>query len=630
MRYLSMLSQKRRMGASTHPTSISIAVLILFVAVISPLSAQEQVDPNHSEKMKAGLELFKQSVRSTLEADCLKCHNARSKKGDFDLSTRKALLDSGMLGDSAKDSYLLGLVRHEEKPGMPFKLAKLSDGKIDALAKWIDLGAPYDRPLGAADQQTPSSEVTAADRQFWSFKPLKRREVPTVEGEWARTDIDRFIQAKLNTWNLAPNESADRPTLIRRAYFDLIGLPPTPAEVDAFVADKHPEAYDRMIDRLLDSRHYGERWARHWLDVARFAESSGFEHDDDRNHAYHYRDFVIKAFNRDMPFNEFIRWQIAGDEIAPDDPLAMAATGFLTAGPFPTQITEVEFESTRYNELDDMVTNTGAAFLGLSVGCARCHDHKFDPIPTRDYYRMAATFVKTIRSEVDVVLEPASPATKMQVSAVGFPAVRNHAHGRGYPNFYENVHILRRGDVDQKTEVVEAGFIQVLMRNGKREDHWKVEPPEGWERSQYRRTGLANWITDPNYGAGEMAARVIVNRLWQHHFGRGIVSTPNDFGMQGERPTHPKLLDYLASELIANGWKLKPIHKLIMTSSVYMQSGEQDRQRLAIDPDNRMRWRNEPRRLEAEAIRDSMLAVSGLLDRTMHGPGNAGSIDEAT
>jgi hypothetical protein len=493
------------------------------------------------------------------------------------------------------------------------------------IARWIDLGAPYDKPLvtktAVRGPEVPV-EIGERERAFWSFRPLKVTAPPTVKGtDWVRTPIDNFILAKLEERGLKPNGPASRRKLIRRAYLDLIGLPPTPEEVEAFVADTDPRAYDRLIDRLLDSPHYGERWARHWMDVARFAESHGYEQDYDRPHAWPYRDFLIKAFNQDMPYNQFVRWQLAGDELAPGDPLALSATGFLGAGAFPTQLTEMEFESARYDELDDMAATTGVAFLGLSVGCARCHDHKYDPIPQHDYYRLVATFTTTIRSEIDLTLTPGAKPVKVQVTSEGWPHTKHHADDRGFPHFYPKTHYLIRGDVHQKQKEAQAGFLKVLMRGGKEEGYWKVDPPAGWKRTSFRRASLANWITDTQYGAGHLAARVIVNRLWQHHFGRGIVATPNDFGAPGARPTHPELLDWLAVDLVHNGWKLKRLHKLIMTSAVYMQDTTSDEARAKIDRENMLLWRRAPRRLEAEAIRDSLLQVSGLLDPTMYGPG---------
>lgn len=602
--------------------SLCRSVALLLVMVQVGVAQTADIDPQHVEKMKAGLQLFKESVRGTLYENCLKCHNARSKKADFDLSTRKSLIESGHLGSSSEDSHLMQLVRHEAEPPMPWKADKLSDPQIAALARWIDLGAPYDDPLRATHWEAASSQVTDEDRAFWSFAPLAKPSVPEMpEAAWCRTDIDRFIVRRLEDVGIQPNPTADRRTLIRRAYFDLIGLPPNPVEVGKFVTDKDPQAYRRLVDRLLGSRFYGERWARHWLDVARFGESSGYEHDDDRKNAYHYRDFVIRAFNENLPFDDFIRWQIAGDELEPDNPLAYMATGFLSAGPFATQVTETEFESTRYDELDDMVTNMGLAFLGLSIGCARCHDHKFDPIPAADYYSLTAVFAKVVRAETFLVLEPAAAPTNVQVTGEGFEPMKTFSDGRGYRHFYENVYHLRRGDVHQKESVATPGFPQVLMRFGRKSDDWRVTPPVGWTRSEFNRTSLANWMTDSEYGAGHLAARVIVNRLWQHHFGTGLVGTPNDFGLRGARPTHPELLDWLARELIENDWSLNHIHHLIMNSSVYMQNDVFDEERASVDPEDTLHWRRVPRRLQAEAIRDSMLNIAGLLDTEMYGPG---------
>ena len=601
-------------------------VLFVFLGLDSAARAQTEVDPNHAAKMKAGLHLFKSQVRGILENNCLKCHNSRSHKADFDLSTRTSLIKSGHLGSASEDSYLMQLVRHQEEPHMPLNAERLMEKEIEAIAKWVDLGAPYDNPIGGPAGDEAPDQVTSEDRDFWSFMPIEDPAVPKMDTAWARTGIDYFILRKLVSAGIQPNELADRRTLIRRAYFDLIGLPPNPVEVQQYVDDTGQKAYENLIARLLASRHYGERWARHWLDVARFAESSGYEHDDDRKNAYHYRDFVIRAFNDDMPFDEFVRWQIAGDEIEPHEPLAHMATAFLSAGPFATQVTEIEFESTRYDELDDMVANTGLAFLGLSFGCARCHDHKFDPIPTRDYYSMVAVFGKAVRAEELLVLEPAAAPTIVQVTGEGFRPMKNFSDGRGYKHFYENVYHLNRGDVHQKQGVASPGFAQVLMRDGKNYEDWRMQPPAGWTRSDYSRTSLANWITDPEHGAGHLAARVIVNRLWQHHFGEGIVRTPNDFGLRGEAPTHPELLDWLALELIDNRWSLKHVHRLIMTSAVYMQNNELDDDRAAADSENKLHWRRVPRRLEAEAIRDSMLNISGLLDRRMFGKG---SLDES-
>jgi len=502
------------------------------------------------------------------------------------------------------------------------------------------------------------------DLSLWSFRPLSVEKPPQPANiKWARTAIDLFILSSQESRGLHPNPPANRRTLARRAFLDLIGMPPHPQQLEKFLNDHSPTAWDNLIDQLLSSPHYGERWARYWMDVARFAESSGFEHDDDRRTAYHYRDFLIQAFNQNLPFDQFVQWQLAGDELAPENPLAILATGFLSAGVLPTQITEAEFESTRYDELDDMVSTTGVAFLGISVGCARCHDHKYDPISTREYYRLVSSFTSAIRCEIlsevepsvfarehqiwktkhadltrrwdqdkknqklqnqvqeHLKLEPKDGKLKVMVCSEGIKPMKHHADGRGYPHFYPQTYFLKRGDVKQKEGTATPGFLQALIRNGTDPSQWQMKPPENRTTTSFRRASLARWITDSQDGAGHLVARVIVNRIWAHHFGRGIVSTPNNLGNQGAQPTFPKLLDWLADDLITHHWKLKRLHKLIMTSSVYLQDTTYDAQRAEVDIENRYLWRFQPRRLEAEAIRDSMLAASGLLDPKLFGRG---------
>jgi mono/diheme cytochrome c family protein len=657
--------------------------LALCAVVAGPAFAQQPaVPPDHAERLVRGQEVFSKHVRQLLTDRCLKCHGGDKTRGGLDLTTRETLLKGGDNGPAivpfkAKDSRLYKLVAHLEEPHMPSKMAKLADADVARIAAWIDLGAPYDKPLLAKADPAAKKPmvVTDEDRRFWSFQPVKRPPLPKVKNEaWCQTPLDRFLLASMEEKGLTPNPPVDRRRLVRRAYFDLIGLPPTPEEVERFVNDAAPNAYGRLIDRLLENPHFGERWARHWLDVARFAESHGYEQDYDRPTAYPYRDFVIKAFNQDLPYDVFVKWQIAGDEIEPDNPLALMATGFLAAGVHSTQITANQVEKERYDELDDMARTTGTAMLGLTVGCARCHDHKFDPIPTADYYRLLSTFTTTVRSEMDIDLDPKrykeaktkfdaehkalvgrlqdyetgrlsapldDPTTdphwrrlnqlvvdhaktapkptilKALISSEGVPAVRTHTQGG---DFLEHTHFLTRGDPNQKGDIATQGFLQVLERNPDREKRWLLQPPPSWHTS-YRRRALADWLTDTEYGAGHLLARVIVNRLWQHHFGRGIVATPSDFGYQGDKPTHPELLDWLADELIRGGWRLKPIHKLIMTSAAYAQGADLDKSKVTLDPDNKLVWRRPRMRLEAEIIRDALLAVSGTLDERQFGPG---------
>jgi hypothetical protein len=897
-----------------------ISLLSTALALLTVITTARAEPPS-----AADVEFFETSVRPVLVARCYKCHSheAENLRGSLLLDSQPGWMaggDSGPVlvpGDPAA-SLLVKALQYDGDVQMPPE-GKLPDAEIAALTEWVKRGAPDPRttkPSGKAKRTINLAE----ERKHWAFQPLAAQVTPYVaDPSWCRTPVDRFIIARLTEKQLAPNAVADKRTLIRRAYLDLLGLPPKPEEVEAFVADLSPDAYDRLVERLLDSPHYGERWARHWLDLARFAESHGFEHDYDRLSAYHYRDFVIQALNQDLPYDKFVKWQIAGDEYEPENPLALMATGYLAAGVHSTQITKNQVEKERYDELDDMSATIGTSLLGLTIGCARCHDHKFDPIPTADYYRLLSTFTTAVRSEVELNLDranyetaraafdrehaplaeslaqyeaqdlpihldawianrsakgastgggssaqnasvsgaatawqileitsatseagatlaslddgsvlatgkatdkdtytlvartnqkgitgirlealvddslpkhgpgratngnfalsdveitaapegreneaapvklagaratfeqpnlpvaaaidedkksawavdgqigkdhaaafdfaapigfdsgtviaiklrfennaqhtigrprislttattplaldapserqnageiaslltqpnaatdaktrqallrwyrglddgwrereravrehaaqaPQPTLTKVLITSEGLPAVRLHTQG---DDFLKETHFLERGDPNRKKEVATQSFLQVLMTSPDGERAWQTAPPEGW-RTSYRRRALAEWLTDRDHGAGALLARVIVNRLWQHHVGRGIVATPSDFGTQGARPTHPELLDYLAAELIANDWRLKPIHRLIMQSAVYMQGAAADEARTKIDPDNSLLWRRPRVRLEAEAIRDCILAAGGILDQRMFGPG---------
>ena len=345
---------------------------------------------------------FIHEIQPILRESCYKCHGPDKKKASLRLDIKALALKGGengpviVSGSSQKSPLVKRLVSTDDEERMPQKADPLPTEKIKLIRDWIDQGAQWPEAVAGVDPA-----------KHWAYQPLSRAAPPKVKNKsWVRTPIDNFILAKLEEKKIRPNPSADRRTLIRRAYFDLIGLPPSPQEIDAFVNDKSSDAYPKLIDHLLASPHYGERWARHWLDTARFGESHGFEQDYDRPFAFWYRDFVIKALNDNMPYDQFIKWQLAGDEFAPDNAWAMAATGFIGAGVFPTQLTEAEFEPARYDELDNMAATTGTAMLGLTIGCARCHDHKFDPIPTKDYYRFITTFATTIRSEIDLDFDP--------------------------------------------------------------------------------------------------------------------------------------------------------------------------------------------------------------------------------
>lgn len=590
---------------------------LFFILATSALA----LPPDHARRMERGLKLFDSDVAGLLKQHCLKCHGGEKVKSDFDMATREDLLRGGSHGTvvvpfEAKASLLVQLIHHAKEPNMPDSGPKLRADALSKITAWIDDGAPYSTPLIAGKApKKDASVVTDEDRQWWAFQPLKKVQAKSV---------DELLLKNAKGMNFAP--PAEKSVLVRRLFLDLTGLPPSNVSSESDVSD--------LIDKLLESPRYGERWARHWLDVARYAESTGFEQDYDRPYAFHYRDFVIKALNSDMPYDQFVKWQLAGDEYEPQNPLALAATGFLGAGVFPSQITANEVERTRYDAMDDMLSTTSSAMLGLTVGCARCHDHKFDPFPMRDYYAMLATFTTTTRMNVDVHPDgkvtsavttkkkkdadtpPIPGTTRMMICAEGYDPIVMHTQG---DPFFDKTYVLRRGSTDMKEGEATQGFLQVLSKPGEVK-RWKWQPPQDAKYSGRRRS-LSNWITDVENGAGALLARVIVNRVWQHHFGTGLVPTANDFGKTGTPPTQPELLDWLAGQLIDNGWKLKPIHRIMLNSRAWQQSSARDAKKEAADPDNGLFMRFVPQRLEGEAIRDSMLAVSGLLDDTMYGPG---------
>jgi hypothetical protein len=464
---------------------------------------------------------------------------------------------------------------------------------------------PAAEPGGEATlQELP---LTDYDRQHWAYAPLVRPELPAVKDEaWVRSPIDRFILARLEQEGLAPLPPADAQALIRRISFDLTGLPPTPEDVDRFTqsAIRDPQsAIETLVDRLLASPHYGERYAQHWLDLARFAETDGFEHDHVRPQAWKYRDWVIDALNRDLPYDEFLRLQIAGDVLAPADEAAAVATGFLLCGPDMPDLNLQE--ERRHNVLNEMTSTVGAALLGMQLGCAQCHDHKYDPLSQADFYRLRAVFetAELFKHPKEArVLQPAKDPPKAS-------------------------YLMVRGDFRRPGPQVEPAFPRVA-------NPWKAEIDPTSEEAGGRRAALARWLTRPDH---PLATRVIANRLWQYHFGRGLVRTPSDFGQMGETPTHPGLLDWLATELPRRGWSLKQMHRLLLTSATYQQasrprspdwSAEQTQQALQrwtraveVDPSNRLLARMNRLRLDGESIRDAMLSSAERLSTRRGGPG---------
>ncbi len=493
-----------------------------------------------------------------------------------------------------------------------------------------------------------TKEYRYTERQFWSLQKRTQPEVPELgeaDSAWVRDPIDAFVLAKLRENALQPAPEADRATLIRRLSFDLLGLPADPGDVADFVSDKSPDAYARLVDRMLESPHYGERWAQHWLDVVRFAETEGFEYDRSIHGSWRFRDYVIEAFNNDKPYDRFVLEQLAGDEIGPDNQETQIAAGLHRLGPVRRNAGNQEVASSRNEVLTERTDMVGAAFLGLTVGCARCHDHMFDPIRQRDYYRLQAFLAGTqehqiilapqeeqdawqaetdgIKEEVKKVKEALKDlegeekkrkqkevSAKVKELEAGLPEpLPAIASVRNDPEKRTPIHVLQRGDHNTKGEQVGMRFPGVFLPDG---------APEMPADATNPKTKLAEWLTEPDH---PLTARVMANRLWTWHFGNGIVNTPNDFGVNGERPSHPELLDYLANEFVESGWSVKALHRKIVLSSTYRQSSHSPmaRQATAKDPENRLLWRFSRRRLEAEEIRDTMLAVSGKLNRKAGG-----------
>jgi hypothetical protein len=670
---------------------------------------------------------------------------------------------AGLVPGDSEASLLLERIRSGEMPPVD---KKLSAAEVDLLTRWIAEGAKTARP--EPEQIGAGPLLTDEERNFWSFQPIARPQLPTVrDAAAARTPIDRFVLAKLEDAGLRFSPDADRRTLVRRVYFDLLGLPPPVEEIDHFVNDDSPDAYERLLDRLLASPHYGERWGRHWLDVAGYADSEGYtDEDTPRQWAYFYRDYVIASFNADKPFNTFIHEQLAGDELVTppyknlsDDQIErLAATGFLRMAPDGTAAGGIDQNVARNEVVADTIKIVSSSLMGLTVGCARCHDHRYDPIPTIDYYRLRAVFEpaldwkhwrvpaarrvslytegdrelaakinaqaaevdkqreakaqkyidRTLEEELETVPESVRDAVRVAYKTAAkdrnaeqqallkeYPSVASISVGSLYlydrrreakaakidaarrekekrlagvedpaalaaeiqrdieaaaklraekaaddlkryqeradairatipperflraiteqPNQVPATFVFFRGDHEQPKDEVAPGGLSVL------ETRLASSLPtnDGSLPGTGRRLAFAKRLTDPRY---PLTARVIVNRIWLHHFGRGIVNSPSDFGALGERPTHPELLDWLAAEFIDSGWQVKRLHKLIMMSTAYRQSSLRTQQQEAVDPDNKLYARMSIRRLESEAVRDALLTISDKLNRKLFGP----------
>ena len=540
-------------------------------------------------------QLFRERIAPILERRCVHCHGGSTPKGNLSLTTADGASKGGDGGPAivpgkSDESLLLEMISGE-KPAMPQKEKPLANDEVAAIRNWIETGASW--PAG----------LTLRDRRFdgqswWAFEALVAPRPPATRSQWAKGPIDAFILAELQKHGLQPGPEADRRTLIRRLSFDLVGLPPACDEIEQFLSDRSPNAYETLVDRLLASPHYGERWGRHWLDVAHYGDTHGYDKDKRRNNAWPYRDYVIASFNHDLPYGRFIREQVAGDVLAPGDPTGVIATGFIAAGPWDfvghVELREgtIDKLKTRLLDRDDMVSTTISTFVSLTVHCARCHDHKFDPIPQSDYYRLQAVFAGVDRGD-----RPYPPRHMVY-------SVQPHAP--------RPIAVLRRGEVDQPGEAVGPGSLACVP--GLSAAFNLPNPSDEGSR----RVALGTWLASPK---NVLTWRSIANRLWHYHFGRGIVETPNDFGRNGAQPTHPELLDWLAATIRDNGQSLKGLHRQIVCSAAYRQASSENPAFAAIDADNRFLWRQNRRRLDAEAVRDSVLTVSGALDTRMGGPG---------
>ena len=670
-------------------------------------------------------------IQPLLVQHCVKCHGPEKQKGGLRLDLKEAAFkggDSGKRGivaGHAGESRLFQLVSlKKDDERMPPKGEPLTTQQIALIKQWIDGGAAWP-DAGDAKSKLVRAEmkVTDDDRQHWSFLPLRATRPPVVkDAAWARSPIDQFIRHAQAAKGISPSAPADARTLVRRIYFDLVGLPPTSEEMTLWTSrlGKSRDAITSLVDELLASPHHGERWARHWLDVARYADSNGMEGDNDRPNAYRFRDFVIRALNEDMAYDQFVRWQLAGDEIAPGQPDAIAATGFIAAGinsVLPDKQMEEEKLRNRADELDDMVSTMGQAMLGLTLACARCHDHKYDPLPTRDYYRLMRVFNSGDRAEVPLgspaevkaqraamakwqpefdaavnerdtwlkkasapLVEPVRTAkiAKLPLSDAEKQLLREKPDGfdgkklanrfkvelkvedsdyiaqlsadekgrwkqldgrvkavaaskpAALPTAYAFADLapepreswfFERGNFLARNEKMDLGFLTVLMKGRAADDYWKTaRQAKLRDDSTQQRCALAEWMTDLDHGAGTLLARVMVNRVWQHHFGEGLVRTASDFGTRGEPPTHPELLEWLTGEFVRSGWSVKHLHRLIMRSATYQQASASDEKKSAADPEDRLLWRQRPVRLESESLRDSMLAVAGTLNPAVFGP----------
>jgi cytochrome c553 len=585
---------------------LELAVCIVLCTPCASLAA-ETVD------VKDPAEFFEKSVRPLLATRCLECHGAKDPESGLRLDARDNMFRGGengpvvVPGEPEKSLLITAIHYPEDGIQMPPE-GKLSDQQIAVLTTWVKIGAPWPESTApiraAAPEQT--FEIKPEDRAFWSFQPIAVAPVPSVKDDaWPKRDTDRFILARLEAASLAPSPPAEKRTLIRRATFDLTGLPPTPEEVAAFLADNSSDAFGKVVERLLESPHYGERWARHWLDIARYGEDQAHTFQSRKYpQGFRYRDWLIQSFNRDLPYDEFIKQQIAADLLPGENKRErLPALGFFALGPV------YYGDRQKLDQYDDRIDTLTRGFLGLTVACARCHDHKFDPISTADYYSLTGVIAST-----EYVEEPLVSPEEVEAADKSLSEAEKKNKVKKYPF----IHALKEAEKPVTMRIHIRGSAESLGDEARRRFVSILSPaePTPFEHGSGR-LELAEAIASRD---NPLTARVMVNRIWKHHFGEGLVQTPSNFGSLGERPTHPELLDYLAARFMASGWSIKELHREIMLSAAYQQSSGYDSAKTAVDPENRLVWRMSRRRLEVEAWRDAMLAVAGTLDRTIGGP----------
>lgn len=658
---------------------------------------QPNLNPDETDELTEdeAIAFYRTKVKPIFAENCNECHadDPDDLQGSLALTSRASILRGGDSGpavdsDSPSESLLLKVVNYEIYEMPP--AGKMSADKIDILRKWVKLGMPFDPAdekdiVAGAHSDVP--QVNEETKKWWAFQQVAQPSVPEVKDRaWPLNPIDHFVLNRLESHSLRPAPPATKGALVRRVYYDLLGLPPTPAQVAAFVNDDDPNAYANLVEELLQSPHYGEKWGRHWLDLVRYAESNSFERDGTKPFVWRYRDYVIRSFNADKPYDQFLEEQLAGDELDNPSPDALIATGYYRLGQWDDE--PVDALKAKYDELDDIVATTSQTMLGLTVNCARCHDHKIDPIPQADYYRMVSFFenirhygvrsdesvqaasVRTIKGEADEEtrqthakrldaieqeIEKIVALVKPDFEPVEFedfqyemnqPAILKKRVGKQItqdqfnqfrrlqrrkreaienpPGSFKVLSVKENGAKSDESFIrvrgnphvtgdrVEPGFISVLSPPPP-----KILPPASGE-SLGRRLAFAKWLTSDD---NPLTARVMVNRIWQYHFGRGLVRTTSDFGFQGTKPTHPELLDWLASEFVNRKWSIKQMHRLIMGSRAYQMSSSFSAEGYEQDPANDLFWRFDLRRLTAEEIRDSILAVNGQLNLDkMFGP----------